>query len=72
MMKSSQPSVLIVEDEVFTRIVAADIFEDAGFEVIEAANATDALRLLADRSDITVLFTDVDMPGTWTVHGLRQ
>ena len=41
----------------------ADQLEELGFTVIEAANATEAVSMLANRVDIQVMFTDVDMPG---------
>ena len=40
-----------------------DMLSDAGFDVIEAGNADEALKLLTDISDIRVVFTDVEMPG---------
>jgi two-component system, response regulator PdtaR len=58
------PVVLVVEDEPFVRMMGAGALEDAGFGVIEACNADEALRVLADRSDVGVVFTDVDMPGS--------
>jgi two-component system, response regulator PdtaR len=60
---SPRPVVLLVEDELFVRMAAADALEDAGFEVIETANAQAAQDILSDRDDIRVLFTDVKMPG---------
>ena len=46
------------------RSLAVDILADAGFETIEAANATQALDVLANsEQEIDVLFTDVRMPG---------
>jgi two-component system, response regulator PdtaR len=57
------PLILLVEDEAVVRLVAAQGLEDAGFEVIEAATAQEALEILAVRSDVGVLFTDVNMPG---------
>ncbi len=45
------------------------MIEDAGFEVIEAASADEAIRILESRSDIRVVFTDVHMPGT--MDGLK-
>jgi CheY-like chemotaxis protein len=60
---SKRPVVLLVEDEMFVRMAAADALEDAGFEVIEAAHAQAAQEVLQHRSDIRVLFTDVKMPG---------
>lgn len=58
-----QPVVLLVEDEPLVRMCAADILEDEGFEVIEAATAPAALKILEKRDDVTALFTDIDMPG---------
>lgn len=59
------PVVLLVEDEPLVRVTAADELEEAGFQVLEAANADVALKVLEARSDeVQVLFTDVDMPGS--------
>jgi CheY-like chemotaxis protein len=55
--------VLLVEDEPAVRIVACDGLEDAGFEVLEAASAAEALSVLRARRDVGVLFSDVNMPG---------
>ncbi len=43
---------------------AVDIVEDAGFNAIEAVNADEALSILEARSDISLLFTDIQMPGS--------
>src|SRR3954471_2617604 len=64
--------ILLVEDEVLVRMVAADVLEDAGFTVLESASAEEALRLLETRSDVQVLFTDVNMPGALDGLGLAQ
>ena len=56
-------NVLVVEDELVLRMRAVDIVEDAGFSAIEAVNADDALCILESRSDISLLFTDIQMPG---------
>src|SRR5215210_6872609 len=61
--------VLIVEDEMLLRMRAVDIVEDAGFTPLEAVNADDALVLLESRSDIELLFTDIQMPGS--MNGLK-
>lgn len=55
--------VLVVEDEPVLRMLAVDMAEDAGFEVIEASDAATALAILDTRDDIRIVFTDVDMPG---------
>ncbi len=64
-----RPVVLVVEDEFLLRIDAADVIAAAGFEVIEAANADEAIEILESRSDITVVFTDIQMPGS--MDGLK-
>jgi two-component system, response regulator PdtaR len=59
------PVVLLVEDESLVRMTAADELEEAGFHVLEAANADVAMAVLEARSDeVQVLFTDVHMPGS--------
>ena len=57
--------VLVVDDEPLVRMTAADELEEAGFRVLEAANADEALAMLKEHSDeVRVLFTDVNMPGS--------
>ncbi|OJF96631.1 response regulator [Pararhizobium antarcticum] len=56
--------VLIVEDEPLLRMMAVDLVEDAGFVAVEASNADEAVRILEMRSDIRIVFTDIDMPGS--------
>jgi two-component sensor histidine kinase/CheY-like chemotaxis protein len=63
------PNVLIVEDEMVLRMRAVDIVEDAGFCAVEAANADQAISILESRSDISLLFTDIQMPGS--MDGLK-
>jgi two-component sensor histidine kinase/CheY-like chemotaxis protein len=63
------PKVLIVEDEMILRMRAVDIVEDAGFQPVEAVNADEALAILESRSDISLLFTDIQMPGS--IDGLK-
>ena len=45
------------------RMRAVDIVEDAGFTAVEAVNADEALSILESRSDISLLFSDIQMPG---------
>jgi two-component sensor histidine kinase len=65
----SRPNVLVVEDEMVLRMRALDIVHDAGFIPVEAVNADQALSILESRSDISLLFTDIQMPGT--MDGLK-
>ena len=68
---SVAPVVLIVENDVLLRLVTANNLRDAGFEVIEAANPAEALRILA-RVPVDVLFSDIDMPGNMDGLALAQ
>ncbi|MFY9290756.1 MAG: response regulator [Methylorubrum rhodinum] len=58
-----RPVVLVVEDEPLQRLMAVDLVEDAGFDVVDVAGAAEAVRVLESRPDIRVVFTDIDMPG---------
>ncbi len=62
-------NVLVVEDEMVLRMRAVDIVEDAGFTAVEAVNADQALSILESRSDISLLFSDIQMPGS--MDGLK-
>ena len=68
-LTAATPIILIVEDELVLRMRAADIVEDAGFESIQAINADEAIKILESRSDIALLFTDIQMPGS--MDGLK-
>jgi CheY-like chemotaxis protein len=59
----ARPVVLVVEDEPLQRLMAVDLVEDAGFDVVDVASAAEAVLVLESRPDIRVVFTDVDMPG---------
>jgi CheY-like chemotaxis protein len=61
--------ILIVEDDFLIRMGAVDMVQAAGFNVVEAGNADEAILILEDRFDITVVFTDIQMPGS--MDGLK-
>src|SRR5881227_1349531 len=61
--------VLVVEDELLLRMRAVDMVEDAGFTSVEAVDADEAVAILESRSDISLLFTDIQMPGS--LDGLK-
>ncbi len=61
-MPESQSTVLLVEDEPLIRLFISELLEEAGFKVVEAANATEAQVLLNAGLQVNVLLTDVDMP----------
>jgi CheY-like chemotaxis protein len=55
-------TVLVVEDEVLVRLIIAEELRSAGFQVIEAANADEALAVLANIRDVSLIFSDIRMP----------
>lgn len=70
-MRGSQSNilVLIVEDDILIRMDTAEMMEAAGFRVLEASSAEQAITLLEANSDIGVVFTDIDMPGS--MNGIK-
>jgi len=66
---SDRPTVLLVEDEILVRIWTADELREAGFDVVEAANADEALSRLRDDGPVDLMMTDIRMPGS--MDGLR-
>ena len=55
--------ILVVDDEFHVRQMSAESLRELGYTVIEAANGDEALDIMAKRSDINMLFTDIVMPG---------
>jgi CheY-like chemotaxis protein len=60
---------VIVEDEFLLRMDSAEMIENAGFEVVQAGNADEAISILQVRPAIHVVFTDIQMPGS--MDGLK-
>jgi len=67
--ESKKPVVLVVEDELLLRLNAIETIEAAGFEVVEAADGDEAIGILESRFDISVVFTDIQIPGS--MDGLK-
>jgi PAS domain S-box-containing protein len=59
---SSRSTVLLVEDDPLVRSVAADVLQDAGYVVVEAGSAEEALTAL-QTAPVDVLVTDLNLPG---------
>jgi CheY-like chemotaxis protein len=64
--------VLVVEDDMLLRMRAVDMVEDAGYICVEARDADEAVAILESRSDIALLFTDIQMPGSMDGLGLAH
>jgi two-component system, response regulator PdtaR len=67
-----RPVVLVVEDEVLVRMVIADKLREAGYVVIEVADAQQALDALAHCFDVRVIVSDIQMPGSLDGRGLAH
>ena len=57
-------TVLVVEDVVLVRMLLADLLRQRGFEVIEAATAEDAIRVLHANLVVDLVLSDIYMPGS--------
>jgi CheY-like chemotaxis protein len=64
--------IVVVEDDVFERMGASGMFLDAGYRVLEAGDADEALRFFDTNADIRLLFTDVSMPGSMSGSDLAR
>src|ERR1700679_1991409 len=65
----AKPIVLIVEEDALIRMSAVHMIEDAGYAVVEACNADEAIGILERQSNIGVVFTDINMSGS--MDGLK-
>jgi CheY-like chemotaxis protein len=61
--------ILVVEDEALIRMNTIEMIEDAGYDVVAAADVAGAIDILERRNDVAILFTDINMPGS--LDGLR-
>jgi len=69
---ATKPVVLVVEDETLIRMDIVDQIAAAGFEVLQAGNADEAIEILESNLNVTIVFTDVDMPGSMDGIKLAQ
>lgn len=65
-----QSTILVVEDQIITRVAVAEELRDQGYKVIEAATADEALAILRAAVPVDVVLTDLEMPGSLKGGGL--
>ena len=76
--KAGAPAILVVEDELLVRMFAVDALEDAGFRVLQAGTATEAINALKGSPDVRAALVDIglpDRPGDQLaaeIHALRS
>ncbi len=61
---TTKPPVLVVDDEVLIRMLIADVLRDLGLVVIECGDAHEALDVLQSGTLVSLVFSDVRMPGS--------
>ena len=66
------PVILVVDDEVLIRMMIADYLRECGYKVIEAGSGDEAAAVLEVERRISIVFSDVQMPGTLDGFGLAQ
>jgi CheY-like chemotaxis protein len=63
-MSPNEPTaaILVVEDELLVRMFAVDALEDAGFRVLQAGSAAEALQALQGSPDVRAALVDIGLP----------
>ncbi len=69
-LDTSQPRVLVVEDEFLIRLTLVEALSDEGFKVLEADSGDAALPILLSDPAICLLLTDIQLPGMLNGHML--
>jgi CheY-like chemotaxis protein len=70
--KPSRPTILIVEDNVVIRSPLAEYLRSAGYMIVEAGNAAEAIALFVAEVPIDLVFSDIRMPGAMDGLGLAR
>lgn len=56
-------TVLVVDDEPAVRMLVVEVLEDLGYRALQAANGRDAVQILQGGEPVSLLITDVGLPG---------
>jgi hypothetical protein len=64
--------ILTVEDETLVSAYLGQVLTDAGYHVMAAANADEAIEILEARDDIRIVITDVHVPGSRMGFGWQR
>jgi CheY-like chemotaxis protein len=65
-------TVLVVEDETMVRMPIAEYLRDCGYNVVEASDASEAMAAMNSDDAVSLVFTDVRMPGKMDGFGLAE
>jgi CheY-like chemotaxis protein len=61
--RSHAALILVVDDDQAVVEITAEILETLGYDILTAQDGSEAVELLRSNSRISVLFTDIQMPG---------
>ena len=64
--------ILVVEDEAIVRAYAVRCLKSLGHRTVQAANAAEAIDILQQDPQISVVFSDIRMPGALSGRDLQQ
>lgn len=65
-------TVLVVEDEMMVRMPIAEYLRDCGYNVVEAADASEAIAAMDADGPVNLVFSDVRMPGNMDGFALAE
>jgi len=70
--RQAKTVILVVDDEPLLRMDLEDSLYIAGYQVVAAGNADEAVAILSQRNDIGLVVTDIHMPGSMDGLALLQ
>jgi CheY-like chemotaxis protein len=62
-LEQDATTILVAEDEVLVRLDVSECLRAKGYNVLEASNAEEAIQILKSGQAVSLVFTDVRMPG---------
>ena len=60
--QQTQTTVLVVDDEEGVRMLARRILEGAGYQVLDAVNGAEGVKMIEANPQVDLLMADLDMP----------
>jgi CheY-like chemotaxis protein len=70
--ESNMHTILVVEDELMVRMPIVEYLRDCGYHVVEASDATEAIAATDAEGSVSVVFSDIRMPGKMDGFGLAE
>jgi two-component system, response regulator PdtaR len=59
---ADHPAILVTEEDELLRLYTSQLLEESGYTVVEADSAEEAIKVMEERKDVRLLFTDIQMP----------